>query len=192
MKYHYIRDRHLSCGYIGAIVLLAGTVLAFTAFSYLDAQIMLVFWIAIALNVAVGIYETRKGLRLRAYALIQPDGIHIMSLTDGERAMISWDEVVDCKYLPFSGNASYTMVITGWNAKINGKPASAFSSSVSEKEAKRHRLDEAAEALVRGEISEEEFKARSLFLIALTKTDYLKCYNMWVKRQGSTDRIGTK
>jgi len=181
MKYHFLRDRHMSCGYMVVLMLPFPVWLTIAEFSKLDLSLIILVWALFALTAAVGIYETQLGLKMRSYAVIRPDGVHIMLRMGGELAKIQWEDVIDCKYLPFSGHASYMMLITGWEARIYGKPASAFCSGVSEKEAKHHRLDEAAEALARGEISAEEFKNRPLFLIAVSKKDYIQCRNMWKK-----------
>lgn len=136
------------------------------------------------------------GLKQRAYAMMESDGIHLISRKNGEFGLLPWDLFVDCSYGPYSpgrDRVQYMVLITRWDAALHSKPANSFQGTLTVEELRVYGLDETMEAIIRGKLTVEELKRRPMLLLAAEQKQYDTWRSLWraaVKGQGSNENKG--
>ena len=122
------------------------------------------------------------GLKQRAYAMLEPDGIHLICRKSGEFGLLPWKLFVDCAYGPYSpgrDRGQYMVLITRWDAVLHGKPANGFRGTLTVEELGAYGLDAVMVSILRGKLTVDELKSRPMLLIAAEQKQYETWHSLW-------------
>lgn len=122
------------------------------------------------------------GLKQRAYAMLEADGIHLICRKSGEFGLLPWGLFVDCSHGPYSpgrDRVQHMVLITRWDAVLHSKPANSFRGTLSVEELRAYCLDNTMEAILRGELTVEELKSRPMLLLAAEKKQFDTWHSLW-------------
>ena len=185
MRYHYVKSTLLCEAAVSiAIALLGIFVIAYKA-GLPIGFVEIFFAVLLVILLALGVRSWHNANKLKASAILDESGIHI--ITKEEICLITWQEVYACNLIPAGSNARppYMLVILDAKAIIDDTLAIHVNTPVSDKTAKRYRLDETMESLAADRISAQEFKDKKVFLVGVTKRQYQKIHSWWENTKSS-------
>lgn len=182
MKYSFMRNNYfLIAGALIVAILYIGCICFFMR-TDLNVGLLMFFWVALSLYLIPTVYYLWSGLEIHTYAMIQEDGIHLISRKTGELGLLPWDIFVDCSWGPRGAERkgeAYMVLITRWDVALHGKPANCYRGKLTKQEVLAYRLDEAMEAIVQGELTAEELKSRPMLLLAAEQKQYDAWRSLW-------------
>lgn len=190
MKYSFMRNNYFLIAGALIVAILYMVCVCFLMRADLNVGFLMFFWVAILLNSIPAAYFLWSGLEIHTHAMIQKDGIHLMSRKSGELGLLPWDIFVDCSRGPHGTERkgeAYMVLITRWDVALHGKPANCYRGKLTKQEVQAYRLDEAMEAIDRGIMTVENLKKRPMLLIAAEQKQYDTWHSLWraaVKEQG--------
>ena len=120
-------------------------------------------------------------LRSRAYAMIEEDGIHILSKKKGELAFVAWSNAKDCREINFYKTVGLMMVFRD-NTTFCGKSLVTYQGKPrpNEKTVQTYLLDWLMIRLERGKMTPEELYSLPVLLVLPTaKLDAQAYRAMW-------------
>lgn len=182
MKYCFRRNNY----FILTGALIAATLYicccCFILWADLTVGFLIFFWAAILLFSFPAAYFLWSGLEIHTYAMIQEDGIYLISRKSGELGLLPWDIFVDCSRGPHGTERKdeiYMVLLTRWDVALHGKPANCYRGKLTKQEVQAYRLDEAMEAIDRGIMTVENLKKRPVLLIAAEQKQYDTWHSLW-------------
>ena len=200
MKYQARKECDL---FIGALVLLY-LVLMFVLVhpeQNLDSTKawMMALCIAGFFGVVFFLFYQDRVLSSNAYAMIEDDGIHIISKKKGELAFRPWTDARDCRRIPYRRGIDCMMLLFRYDEAFCGKPLATYQGSPSpdEKDVRPYLLDELMVRLDRGEMTAQEFCEMPFFLVLTgarsTDNRWSKYHSMWrAAKDRAAEQEGTR
>ena len=182
MKYCFRRNNYfLLAGALIAVILYICCV-CFIMRADLNVGFWMFLWAATLLYSIPAAYFLWSGLEIHTYALLQKDGIHLISRKSGELGLLPWDIFVDCSWGPRGAERkgeTYMVLLTRWDVALHGKPANCYRGKLTKQEVQAYRLDEAMDAIAQGIMTVENLKNRPMLLIAAEQKQYDAWRSLW-------------
>jgi len=121
-------------------------------------------------------------IRSKAYAMIQIDGIHIVSKDGGELTSIAWEDVQDCVFAHYRRFSAFLILVMRWDVSFRGKPIASYHGDPFPrwKEDKAYLLDRQMEKLARGKMTPEELHELPVIMLYLIHPKYNKQLKSWI------------
>lgn len=182
MKYCFRRNNYFLIVGVLIVGILYLCCLCFIMRAELDVGLLMFFWVALSLYLIPTAYYLWSGLEIHTYAMMQEDGIHLISRKSGELGLLPWDIFVDCSWGSRGAERKgeiYMVLITRWDVALHGKPANCYRGKLTKQEVQAYRLDEAMEAITQGVMTVENLKKRPMLLIAAERKQYDAWHSLW-------------
>ena len=161
-------------GFSTFLILAVGyAIIAYYQWNNFTSDVRGLFGFLALLILAFFVYFLCQVVRSKAYAMIQDDGIHIVSKDGGELTSIAWEDVQDCVFVPYS-RVAFLMLVMRWDVTFRGMPIASYHGypRPKDKEVKAYLLDRQMEKLARGKMTPEELHELPVIMLYLGCRSY--------------------